>query len=168
MLFYIFSLHHVSDFLQKHKPRAFPPNNDNFMEKLSWLKKATFFPPSEACVGCFLPHAATRNTESQINPRKQKRGVKYEQRREEKRGIRETETAQPLEEKGIINCFPYKRENQAYKGPFLLPFPIQRTKPRAFMAFLCPLVGRGGQCFSLSDSHSLMHLSAFLLHHEFW
>lgn len=26
----------------------------------------------------------------------------------------------------------------------------------AFMAFLCPLVGKGGQCFSLSDSQSLL------------
>ena len=52
-------------FLGKHSLRRPPHHNENFIENLSRLRKATFFFSPESYVGCFLPHATVINTESQ-------------------------------------------------------------------------------------------------------
>lgn len=53
------------------------PNNENFMEKLSRLRKATFR-SSVHYVGCFLPHSCCYQHRD-TNARRQKRGIKYGQ-----------------------------------------------------------------------------------------
>lgn len=136
-----------------------PPNhhNENFIENLSRLRKATFFFSPESYAGCFLPHATVRNTVT-VNPRRQKRGVKIGTWKRRGKLEKSRESSSLIGKKNNIAFFTNERIRPA---SILKP----KLQPTGIRGFLVPSSGQRWSLFfialgfffpSLSDSQSLL------------
>lgn len=154
-------------FLGKHKPQAFSPAppHENFIENLSRLRKATFFSP-ESYVGCFLPHATVINRVTN-KPKKTEEWCKIWtwKRRGELQKSRESPSFIGKKNNRLLSL---QMRETGLQGA-LLPFPKPARQPTGICGSLVPSSGQRWSLFFLEwQPESLMHLSAFLLHHEFW